>query len=140
MIDTMKELLRLIFVLLLFSLLVSCWSNNRATYTGPPPRTSPLDTTGADPYYWAPLPGTLYVEFAVAEDKDSCPVRIELHNTGTRLVRVIIDSVFASGEYKLRWDRLDSAGVLISPALYYYQYSICDSVYTYRMDFRHHIK
>jgi len=136
----MKELLRLIFVLFLFGLLLSCWSSNTTIYTGPPSRTSPLDTTGAPPYEWSHLPESLFVEFTVAEDKGSCPVRVELHNSGTRLVRVIIDSIFASGSYKLQWDRLDSSGVLLRPGLYYYQYSICDSVFTYRLDFRRQLE
>lgn len=136
----MKELMRLIIVLACFGMLLSCWSDNSAVYTGPPPRTSPLDTVGADPYKWAPLPESLFVEFGVAEDKGPCPVRVELRNSGTRLVRVIIDSVFASGSYKLQWDRLDSNGVLISPGMYFYQYSVCDSLFTYKMDFRRHLK
>jgi len=136
----MKEILRIILVLCLFGLIVSCWSNNNAVYTGPPPRTTPLDTTGAEGYKWSRLPESLFVEFVVNENKGSCPVRVEVHNSGTRLVRVVIDSVYSSGSYKLLWDRLDSAGVLLQPGKYYYQYSICDSIYTYSFDFRRQLR
>jgi len=131
----MKELLRTILVLTCFGMLLSCWSDNAAIYTGPPPRTTPLDSLGADDYKLQPLPESLFVEFTVPDDKDSCPVKVELRNSGTQLIRVVIDSVFKSGKYKIKWDKLDSNGVRIREGGYFYKYSICDSIFTYRMDF-----
>jgi len=123
--------------MLVMVILVSCFSNKYETYTGPPPREIPLEGDGADGYQLSSLPDSLLIEFAVHGDKP-CPVKVELRNLGTRLVRLIIDSVYSPGSYKIYWDRLDSNGVRIRPALYYYKHYICDSSFTQKLDYRYH--
>lgn len=133
----MKQFTGILILVLTTAILASCFSKNHEIYTGPPPREGPLVDNDAGGYRLSKLPDTLFVEFEIPGEQP-CPVKVTLHNLGTRLVRRIIDSVYAPGSYKMVWDKLDSNGVRIRPALYYYQYSICDSVYTQRLDFRYH--
>ena len=135
----MKIIARLFLFVLPALLLAACWSSNKAVHTGPPPRTTPIesDTTGAGPYRLSEVPESLSVDFTVPGDT-ACPVRIEFRNSGTKLVRVLADSVYAPGTYNITWDRTDSSGVLISFGLYYYKFYICEKTSTLKVDYRRH--
>ncbi len=133
----MKNIPAIFIFCLIANVLLSCFSKNHDIYTGPPPREGPLVDNDPGGYRLSKLPDSLFVEFIVSGDQP-CPVKVSLHNLGTRLVRSIIDTTYSPGSYKITWDKLDSNGVRIRPALYYYQYKICDSVYTQRLDFRYH--
>jgi hypothetical protein len=135
----MKRFAGILLPLVLAALLSACWSSNTAVYTGPPARTTPLeaDTTGAGPYHLSDVPDSLSVDFVVPGDT-ACPVRIEFRNAGTKLVRVLADSIYAPGKYNITWDRTDSSGVLISFGFYYYKFYICDKTSTLKVDYRRH--
>jgi hypothetical protein len=106
-----------------------------AVYTGPPPRTVPLDSTGAEGYHLTYLPGTLTVEFRVPGE-EPCSVRVELRNSGTQLERVLVDSVYSPGEYFHNWSRKDEKGEVLRPGLYYYKFYICGKPSTLKLDYR----
>jgi hypothetical protein len=123
--------------LLALSFILSCWSSNYQVYTGPPPRTTPLDsaTTGAGGYQLSSLPESLTVDFLVP-DNGPCSVKVDFHDSLTRLVRRIVDSVYAPGKYSITWDKKDSAGALISEGHYFYKFLICGKEYTRSLDYR----
>lgn len=130
----MKEMYRTAIFLTAVWLLACCGSNYQV-YTGPPPRTAPLDDKGAGPYQPTELPKVLIVDFDVPGN-DPCSVRVELRNPGTKLVRTIVDSVYSPGKHSIEWDRKDSSGVVIREGLYYYQFHICGKSSTLRLDYR----
>jgi flagellar hook assembly protein FlgD len=123
-----------------FFMLVSCWSSNSVTYTGPPPRTAPLDSTatlGADGYQLSKLPKKLAIDFQVKGD-EPCSVKIELRNSGTKLVRVLIDSIYSPGSHTLRWEALDGNKMRLKEGYYYYKKYICGKPSTLKLDYRRH--
>jgi len=115
--------------------LLACCASNYQVHTGPPPREAPLDDKGAGPYQPLELPKSLTVDFEVPGN-DPCSVRVELRNSGIKLVRTIVDSVYSPGRYSIEWDRTDSSGVVIREGLYFYQYHICGKTSTLRLDYR----
>jgi hypothetical protein len=129
-----------LLILLSIALLSSCWSDNSVIYTGPPPRTTPLDSAalvGADEYSLSRLPKTLEFDFRVDGDQP-CSVKVELRDSGTRLVRRLIDSVYSPGLHKITWDATDSNKVRIRPSFYYYKMYICGKSSTRQLDYRRH--
>ena len=134
----MRQFTAIIFIIILAAALASCGSKKYEVYTGPPPREGPLehDSSAGQPTS-VPLPDSLFLEFEVPGDKP-CPVKVELRNLGTRLVRTIIDSLYSPGKYKILWDKLDTNGIRIKPAQYFYKYYVCDSSFTQSLDYRYH--
>jgi hypothetical protein len=119
-------------------LVLSCSGSNRQVFTGPPPRTTPLDSVkaGVEPYKLGDLPDSLSFSFTVPGDT-ACPVVVELHDSGTRLLRTLIDSVYSPGTYGLTWDKKDSTGNFIrEQRFYYYQFIICGDSSTLKFDYR----
>jgi len=134
----MRQFTAIIFLIILATVMVSCGSKKYEVYTAPPPREGPLvHDSSAGKLTFVPLPDSLFVEFEVTVDRP-CSVKVELRNLGTRLVRTIIDSVYSPGKYRIPWDKLDTNGVQIKPAQYFYKYNVCDSIFTRSLDFRYH--
>jgi hypothetical protein len=107
------------------------------TYTGPPPRTEPLDSIKGDAggYHWSKAPDSVEVKFAVTH-KEPCRVKITVHRTITKPVTTVVDSVYAPGEYTIWYNLTDSNGIKLGRRYFFYKFDICDSVYTYRLDNR----
>lgn len=110
-------------------------SSNTNTYTGPPPRTGPLVNDTSYHQKLSDLPDSLQVDFEVPGN-EPCSVRVELHNSATRLVRTVVDSVYSPGKYSLKWNKKDSAGQTIRQGLYYYKYYVCRDSFVRRMEYR----
>jgi hypothetical protein len=112
-------------------------NNNEMTYSGPPPRTISLDSAGAGagPYQLELPSMSLDVPFEVP-GADSCRVKIDVHNSGTTLVRNLVDSIYTPGKHKLRWNCLGNDRIRIGYGLYYYRFEICGKVSTRSFSYR----
>jgi hypothetical protein len=127
----------LLLVLFLFPAagLLTCGHSNQMTYTGPPPRTTPLDTTGAGHRKSSLPPKILTVDFEVP-GADSCRVKIEVHNSSKKLIRDIVDSAYAPGKYSINWIAKSNDSVFFDDGVYYYQFDICGRVFTRTLRYR----
>jgi hypothetical protein len=132
----MMRFLSFIIIVVFAGLMCACWSSNYTIHTGPPPRTTPLDSAKKPigTIYVQP-PDSLDVSFEVPGDT-VCPVMIKLKNIATQTVRVIVDSAYSPGRYTVRWDAADSSGAKLKKQLYFYKFYICDQTRTLRMDYR----
>ena len=132
----MMRFISFILIILFAGLMCACWSSNYSKHTGPPPRTTSLDSAKRPigSIYVQP-PDTLEVSFEVPGDT-LCPVRIELKNVSTQTVRVVVDSIYSPGKHAFKWFAADSTGAKLQKQLYYYKFYICDKARTLRMDYR----
>ncbi len=132
----MRKASGLLAAITLAVIMQACWSGNTAVYTGPPARTTSLDSARApsEVKLEAP-PDSLDVSFSVPGDS-ACPVVVEVYNMGKKLLRVLVDSTYSPGTYKIRWEAEDSTGVHLPYTVYYYQFDICDKVHTKSFDYR----
>ncbi|SYZ72447.1 exported hypothetical protein [Candidatus Zixiibacteriota bacterium] len=135
----MSSRLKIIPVIIVISFLVSsvidCHSNQQV-FTARPQRTVPLDSVKDEARSSRlPDPVDFTVEFEVP-GMDSCQVRVELHNSGTRLERVLLEGVLAPGKQTIRWPRATKTGSILLYGHYYYQFDICGKVTTRSFVFR----
>jgi flagellar hook assembly protein FlgD len=107
------------------------------TYTGAPQRTIPLDSVKGDagPYQWIYPPLEQTIDFEVLS-VDTCKVLIELRNSGTKLVRILKDSLYTAGKQSLNWSAVDTNKVKLPYGYYYYRFDICGKVFNRKFDFR----
>ncbi|UCD18020.1 MAG: hypothetical protein JSV44_03690 [Candidatus Zixiibacteriota bacterium] len=137
----MNRLLIMIVFAAALLMLPGCWhGGNTQTFTGPPPRTIPLDSVTvnkANPRnveYIYP-PDTLTVDFVVPGE-DSCRVIVEVRKTSTKVVRSIVDSVFAPGKHAITWPVKNERGLGLEYRLYFYYLDICGKISSRRLDYR----
>jgi flagellar hook assembly protein FlgD len=127
--------LRLFLLVFLISLpFLSCGNPNQVTYTSVPSNTAGIDSTKMDrtKSTLLPVPKTYIVDFNVPGE-DSCRVIITVHNSGTKVVRHLIDSTYTPGKYSYEWDRRGDDKEILKTGLYYYQFDICGKVSTLRL-------
>jgi len=117
--------------------MLACFSGDTRVYTGPPPRTTPLDSglTGGPGRKLVPLPDSLTYGFAVP-GQQPCSVRVEFYTVANNLVRVLLDSVYAPGQYNMKWAARDSTGQKLKERRYFYKYIICGKETTQRINYR----
>lgn len=132
----MRNASGLIVSILTALILQACWSGNSAVYTGPPPRTMPLDSAKAPSEVKLEAPSdSLEISFSVPGDT-ACSVVVEVRNLGQQQLRVLVDSIYSPGTYEIRWAAEDSAGIHLPYTVYYYQLNICGKIHTKSLDYR----
>ncbi|MBN2227086.1 MAG: hypothetical protein JW763_06945 [candidate division Zixibacteria bacterium] len=142
--------MRTVSVITITTLIILCaagcfWrgNDNTATYTGPPERTVDLDrvVNDADPRYahYIYPPDTLTIGFVVP-GKEPCRVMLDVRLTPERVVRTLIDSVYAPGSYAHTWSVKNERGVGLQYKLYFYNFNICGEVSTRRLDYRRKVE
>ncbi len=130
------KILPIILALSALAFLLSNCHSNQAVFTARPPRTIPLDSVKDDAKSSRlPDPVDFTVEFIVP-GHDSCQIRVELRNSGTRLERVLFEGPLAPGKQTIRWPRVTDKGSYLRYGHYYYQFDICGKITTRSFVFR----